>query len=126
MSGIVGIVNLTGSPIAPLDIVRRMSAAQAHRGPHELVVELPGVAFANRSHSALETDDVISGKSGHRIVCVCDGRLFNADALCGEAAISRATDGSPALILPSLWRKHGIAMCDRLRGQFAFAIWDER
>jgi asparagine synthase (glutamine-hydrolysing) len=126
MSGIVGIISLTGSLAAPPGVVRIMSAAQAHRGSHEVVVELPGVAFANRSHSALKKNDVISGELGHRIACVYDGRLFNADALYGEVASSRETNGCPALILPSLWRKNGIAMCDRLRGQFAIALWDER
>src|SRR3954447_19727185 len=105
MSGIVGIVSLTGSPLTRPGVVRRMSAALAHRGSHELTIELPGVAFAIRSHSALEMSDFISGEAGRRIACVFDGTLFNAEELCGEAAIDRQINGYPAAFLPSMWRK---------------------
>src|SRR5215207_11055835 len=100
MSGIVGIVSLKGSPIAPRDVVQRMSAALAHRGSHELVVELPGIAFANRSHSALENNAIISGELGHRIACVYDSRLFNADTLSREVASEREPNGCRLHILP--------------------------
>jgi asparagine synthase (glutamine-hydrolysing) len=126
MSGIVGILGLTGSATPPLDAVRRMSAAQAHRGSHEIVMELPGIAFANRSGLPIAADDCVSGEAGRRFACVVDGRLYNADELAADLRTKRDRESSYSQLLTLAWKKRGVAMCDQLRGQFAFALWDER
>jgi asparagine synthase (glutamine-hydrolysing) len=126
MNGIVGIVSLTGSKTPLSDIVRRMSTAQAHRGSHEAVVELPGIAMAIRSHLPAESCDYVFGDIGRRVACAMDGRLYNAETLGAALDAPKAHEHSYAQILAHAWTKHGAAVCEQLRGQFAFAIWDER
>jgi asparagine synthase (glutamine-hydrolysing) len=126
MSGIVGIISLTGSATPPLGLIRRMSDAQSHRGSHEVVIERPGVAFANRSHLSLSTSDMLSGQPNGQIISICDGTLFNRPTLARELHINGEVPAPYSQLLGALWQKYGAALCDRLRGQFAFAIWDER
>ena len=117
MSGIAGIVSMAGSRPVPHDAIRRMSTALSHRGSHELIVELPGVSLAQRSHSPIESSDVRTW--------VADGHLSNADDLCSELGVDWAPGTHWGRLLPLLFRRDGTAMCERLRGQFAFALWDE-
>jgi asparagine synthase (glutamine-hydrolysing) len=125
MSGIVGIVSLTGSPAPMLDVVRRMSAALAHRGFHDAVVELRGAVLANRWHSPLEENALLAGEAGRQIACVADGRLYNTEAMSRDLEASQTPDGHFARLLANSYSKHGLRLCERLRGQFAFALWDE-
>ena len=50
MSGIAGII---GRRPVPVDLVRKMSLAEAHRGGDESIIELPHAVMAMRSHSAV-------------------------------------------------------------------------
>jgi asparagine synthase (glutamine-hydrolysing) len=121
MSGIAGIVS---SRPVPVEAVRRMSAAQAHRGPREIVVELPGIALAFRSRAALAFDDVVHGQDCQRVAAVMEGQLYNADELA-DRDTNVAIRGSESLLLSALWQKKHEQLFDELRGQFAVAIWDE-
>ncbi len=126
MSGFAGIVSLTGAGRASLEAVRRMSAAQSHRGAHEAVVELPGIAMAMRSHSPIGDGDIVAGEIGRRHAWVTDGQVYNAASLTSEFGGSEdVPETNWGRLLPALWQRDGTAAGDRLRGQFAFALWDE-
>jgi asparagine synthase (glutamine-hydrolysing) len=118
MSGIAGIISLGGAPSAPADAIRRMSDAQAHRGSYEAIFEFPGIALAQRSASPI--DESIPR------AWVADGQIYNAEQLAGALGVLPEPVSHWGQLLPLLWRRDGVAMCDRLRGQFAFAHWDDR
>src|SRR6478752_1776142 len=121
MSGIAGIVS---SRPVPVDVVRKMSAAQAHRGAEESVVELPGIALAMRSHSAISSADVVHGDPGRRIAAFMDGTLYSSVELSSHADHSSEVARN-AKLLAVLWRKRADRLLEDLRGQFAVAVWDE-
>lgn len=121
MSGIAGIVS---SRPVPVEAVRKMSAAQTHRGPHEVTIELPGIALAFRSRAELTFDDVVHGQHGQRVAAVMDGQLYNAAELAGGDQ-NVAGSQSESRLLSALWNNKGEQLFDELRGQFTVAVWDE-
>ncbi len=121
MSGIAGIVS---SRPVPADVVRKMSAAQAHRGTNEVIVELPGIALAVRSHAAVTSADVVQGDSGRRVLAFMDGALYNAPARSNEIGSSSEVAAN-AKHLAAQWRERGLDLLQHLRGQFAVVVWDE-
>jgi asparagine synthase (glutamine-hydrolysing) len=131
MCGIAGMIDLSGRrPVAP-GALRAMAQAIVHRGPDEDgFLEQPGVGLANRRLS---------------IVGLADGRqpLFNEDRSVGvvyngelfdypeqkkalESRGHRFLTHCDTELLPHLWEDHGEAMFEKLRGQFAVALWDSK
>lgn len=125
MNGIAGVVSLTAARPVPREVVQRMSAAQAHRGSHEVIIELPEIALAVRSDSMLESDQTLAGQTGDRFAWALDGQLHNEKELRSELGATNHEENGGRLI-PELWERLGATMCERLRGQFALAVWDER
>jgi len=121
MSGIAGIIS-TGA--VPVDVVRRMSLAQAHRGGEESIIELPHAAIAMRSHSASGIEQLVHGPDGSRVAAVIDGQLYNRAELLKERAIYGG-NANDSKLLAALWEFRDGELLGDLRGQFAVAIWDE-
>jgi asparagine synthase (glutamine-hydrolysing) len=124
-------IDLVASRPVPEAPVQAMAKALYHRGPDEDgFLEGPGVALANRRLS---------------IVGLADGRqpLFNEDRSIGvvfngelfdypeqradlERRGHRFVTHCDTELLPHLWEEQGEGMFERLRGQFAIALWDQR
>jgi asparagine synthase (glutamine-hydrolysing) len=121
MSGIAGII---GSGPVPMDVVRRMSLAQAHRGGEESIIELPHAVLAMRSHSASGIGQLVHGAAGRRVAAVMDGQLYNRAELLKDLAID-AGDADDSKLLAALWETRDGERLGDLRGQFAVAVWDE-
>jgi asparagine synthase (glutamine-hydrolysing) len=131
MCGIAGIVNLSGpTAIDPL-VLRRMADAIVHRGPDEDgYLVRPGLGLASRRLSIVGLFD---GKQpiyneDRSVAVVFNGELFDYPERKAELqqrghAFRTHCDTE---LLPHLWEDHGEDMLVRLRGQFAFALWDER
>src|SRR5215813_6181831 len=131
MCGIAGILNLVDGLPPDLTILRRMGAVLEHRGPDGFAIE--------RDHHAglvarrLAIVDVSGGHQPYRneddsVIAVFNGEIFNYPDLRqdlvrhGHRFLSH-TDGE---VLVHLYEEHGEALCERLNGQFAFALWDRR
>ncbi len=131
MCGIAGLIDLSQQQrTAPEAIVRTMARAIVHRGPDEEGFYFrPGLALASRRLSIVGLADgqqPVTNEDG-KIVAVFNGELF--DHLEKRAELEarghRLVKHCDTEIIPHLWEEHQRAMFERLRGQFAIALWDE-
>ncbi|MBM4067724.1 MAG: asparagine synthase (glutamine-hydrolyzing) [Planctomycetes bacterium] len=131
MCGIAGIVDLRGSRSIEPGIARRMAAAIVHRGPDEDgYFDRPNLALSSRRLSIVGLQDgrqPITNEDGS-IAVVYNGELFDyperrADLVARGHVFRTHCDTE---LIPHLYEDHGEEMLDKLRGQFALALWDER
>src|SRR6185437_5291200 len=108
-----------------------MAGAILHRGPDEAgFFRAPGIGLASRRLSIV---DVADGRQPvwneeRSVVAVFNGELYDhreqrADL---EALGHNFRSSCDSEMLVHLWEEYGEAMFDRLRGQFAFALYDKR
>ena len=108
-----------------------MSATLVHRGPDRsgAYVDGPVVLAARRlSIIDLETGDQPIANEDGTLHVVQNGEIYNYREL--RRALERAghrfrTNGDTEVLL-HLYEEHGDTFAERLRGMFAFAIWDAR
>jgi asparagine synthase (glutamine-hydrolysing) len=129
MCGIAGIVNLTGSTAIDPEIVRRMADAIFHRGPDEDGYFFrPGLAMANRRLSIIGLADGRQPmhNEDRSVSVVFNGELFDYPEVRTEliAKGHQFRTHCDTELIPHLWEEHGEGMLERLRGQFAIALWD--
>ena len=131
MCGIAGIIDLVGQRPAPQGVVRRMARAITHRGPDEEgFLEQPGISLASRRLSIVDLADGQQPMTNEdrSLFVVFNGELFDyverREELVGQG--HRFRTHCDTEIIPHLWEDHSEAMWERLRGQFAIALWDER
>lgn len=124
MCGIAGIMRRGGAP-ADRAIVQRMIDALAHRGPDGEGIHLQGaVALAHRRLSIIDLqtgDQPFHDPAGNTLIG--NGEVYNyielrAD-LAGQVTFTTTSDCEPPL---HLFRRHGLAYADSLRGMYALAI----
>jgi asparagine synthase (glutamine-hydrolysing) len=129
MCGICGVIGFPGvAPETPF-VVRRMAQLIAHRGPdgegfHDM-------AHGSLGHRRLAIIDVDGGaqpmaSSDGRVVVVFNGEIYNFAGLRHELA-SRGhvfRTRSDTEVLVHGYEEWGDDVVDRLRGMFAFALWD--
>ena len=130
MCGIAGIVRWDGSPVPEQDI-RSMCSAIVHRGPDDEGVYLAdGVALGQRRLSIIDLEgghQPLSNEDG-TVWIVFNGEIYNYRELRRD--LERRghvfqTDSDTETIV-HLYEDEGARCVERLRGMFAFAIWDER
>ena len=110
-------------------LLHKMNESQFHRGPVEGGLHLePGVGFGHRRLSII---DLTSGQQplfneDHSVVVVFNGEIYNFQALMVELqglGHSFRTHCDTEVIVHA-WEQWGEACVPRLRGMFAFTIWD--
>jgi asparagine synthase (glutamine-hydrolysing) len=131
MCAIAGIVDV--APRADLrGIVRRMTALQKHRGPDgEGIYSSPHVALG---HCRLAILDLTAAghqpmaDPGKRFWITFNGEIYNYLELADELrTLGHAFRGrSDTEVLLAAYQQWGERCLGRLRGMFAFAIWDEQ
>jgi len=130
MCGIAGIVRWDGAPV-PEHEIRDMCSAIVHRGPDDEGVYLgDGVALGMRRLSIIDLEggrQPISNEDGS-VWIVFNGEIYNYRELrrdLEQRGHLFNTDTDTETIV-HLYEEHGARCVERLRGMFAFAIWDER
>ena len=130
MCGIAGIVRWDGAPVSEHEI-RDMCSAIVHRGPDDEGVYLgDGVALGMRRLSIIDLEgghQPISNEDGS-VWIVFNGEIYNYRELRRDLEYRGhvfRTDSDTETIV-HLYEEWGLHCVDRLRGMFAFAIWDER
>jgi asparagine synthase (glutamine-hydrolysing) len=131
MCGIAGMVDLAGRRALPEGAVRAMARALTHRGPDEEgFLHRPGVALASRRLSIVDLADGQQpvANEDRSVFAVFNGELFNhLEERAGlEERGHRLVTRCDTEILPHLWEESRHGLFERLRGQFAVALWDER
>ena len=132
MCGICGVAFPTGSN-RRLDraLVERMNATIAHRGPDgDGIFIQDGVGLGHRRLSIV--DPALGAQPMHirngDVQIIYNGEIYNHPTLMPElkaAGVQYKTRSDTETIL-HLYEREGREMPKRLRGMFAFAIWDTR
>lgn len=131
MCGIAGLFDTRGQRNFDPELIRRATTALAHRGPDgDGFFAAPGVSLGHRKLAII---DLASGsqpmhaKDGS-ITITFNGEIFNYKELRAELASkghSFATASDTEAIIEG-WREWGPKVVEKLRGQFAFALWDHK
>ena len=133
MCGIAGILQDTTAPPVT-DRLTRMHGAIAHRGPDGRGAWRSPGGHAAYAHTRLSIID--TSPAGHQPMAIADGRFtitYNGEiynfaelrrSLTGAGVAFRSNSDTEVIL--RLYESEGPAFVDRLRGMFAFAIWDER
>lgn len=131
MCGIAGIIDLRGERTVDPGVVEAMSAAIEHRGPDEDgFLFRRGIGWANRRLSIVGLADgkqPIFNEQGD-VAVVFNGELFDypeKKAFLEERGHLFQTSCDTE-VLVHLYEEYGERMLEHVRGQFAFALYDER
>lgn len=132
MCGISGRVNYrTGAPVDAA-VLTGMCDRLQHRGPDGAGVWSDGaVGFGHRRLAVIDPSS-----AGRQPLQACDGRftitfngeIYNFQELRGEleGQGARFTTRTDTEVILHAYARYGIECVQRLRGMFAFAIWDAR
>ena len=129
MCGISGIFDTQGTRPIARELISRINDSQAHRGPDENDVHLePGLALGHRRLSVI---DLAAGQQPlfndkGTVGIVFNGEIYNYRGLTAElqALGYRFRTRSDTEVIVHAWAAWGESCVDRLRGMFAFALWD--
>jgi asparagine synthase (glutamine-hydrolysing) len=131
MCGIAGIVDLAGHRTVADGIIQRMTQAIIHRGPDEEgYFQRPGVVLGSRRLSIVGLADgqqpVVN--EDRSVSVVFNGEFFDYPEKRAELEVRghRLVTHCDTEIIPHLWEESQEGVFERLRGQFALALWDER
>ncbi|WP_077034665.1 XrtA/PEP-CTERM system amidotransferase [Pelomonas sp. KK5] len=129
MCGITGIFDTRGKSDLDRSVLQRMNDSQQHRGPDEGSLHLePGLGFGHRRLSII---DIATGQQplfneDGSVAIVFNGEIYNYQELMTElqALGYRFHTKSDTECIVHAWEAWGEDCVQRLRGMFAFAIWD--
>jgi len=133
MCGIAGVYDLDDAGRASREAVSRMCSALVHRGPdsagfHAAPAGAPRVALGVRRLRIIDLstgDQPLFNEDGS-VVLVFNGEIFNFVELRRELearghAFRTGNDGETIV---HLYEEDGLELFRRLRGMYAFALWD--
>ncbi|KPD11757.1 asparagine synthase (glutamine-hydrolyzing) [Phaeobacter sp. 11ANDIMAR09] len=129
MCGICGAFSASGPPPASPQVVARMQAQLAHRGPDDegmFLDDRAALGFRRLAIVDLEGGNQPIANEDGSLHLICNGEIFNAPQLRKRlmARGHRFATGSDVEVLLHLYEDHGEALLDQLNGQFAFALYD--
>jgi asparagine synthase (glutamine-hydrolysing) len=124
-------VDLTGRRLVSADVLQAMADALYHRGPDEEgFFQQDGVSLASRRLSIVGLADgqqPITNEDGS-VAVVFNGEFFDYPERKAELAGRghRFRTHCDTELIPHTWEDHGEDVFAHLRGQFAFALFDQR
>jgi asparagine synthase (glutamine-hydrolysing) len=127
--GIAGLLSRQADQPPEPGLLKGMGDALAHRGPDaEGYLSEPGVGLVHRRLSIIDLasgDQPIANEDG-TLQVVFNGEIYNYQSLRAslEAKGHRFRTHSDTEVLVHLYEEHGEQLVQKLRGMFAFALWD--
>lgn len=135
MSGIAGAFRLrTLARRDSVDLVRRMLAVMAHRGPDQTALYRSGndsLVFGACRPAPLQKDAAtfcVAATESGSVHGVLDGEIYNSVALrhgLTFAGHALRGGGDDEIVVHS-FEQHGVDCLSRFNGRFALALWDDR
>jgi asparagine synthase (glutamine-hydrolysing) len=130
MCGIAGKVALDGRAVVDPSLLRQMTDAIRHRGPDDGGVWTDGtVGLGTRRLAIIDLSDrghqPMANEDGS-IRITFNGEIYNFQSLRRELESNGHVfqSGTDTETIIHLYEQDGLACLDRLRGMFAFALWD--
>lgn len=131
MSAIAGILSKdTHSDVK--EIVKKMCEIQSHRGPDgEGIILKNGVCFGHRKLEVAKSNTFISEpvfNEDKTVLITCDASIYNSHELRTSLIKKgrRLESDTDSEVILKLYEEFGIKCLEYLRGDFAFALWDEK
>ena len=131
MCGIAGIFAYRDAAprvdVAELERIRDAMAARGPDGKGAYVAPSGRLGLAHRRLSILDLSDAgLQPMHAGEASIVFNGEIYNYRALRAEleAKGRRFRTGTDTEVLLHLYAEHGVGMLKRLRGMYAFALWD--
>jgi len=129
MCGIAGLFDPVGLRAFDPALMRRINDVQSHRGPDADGLHLePGLALGHRRLSVI---DLATGQQplfseDGQVAIVFNGEIYNFQQLVPELRALGQTfrTRSDTEVIVNAWRAWGPDCVRRLRGMFAFGLWD--
>ncbi len=130
MCGLAGVLDLVHQPVADLgNVLRVMGELQRHRGPDGEGTWLHPNQHVGLAHRRLSIIDLANGNQpmgdGAGNWLAFNGEIYNYVELRRELGEEQFRTASDTEVILHAYRRWGPACVDRLRGMFAFALWDE-
>lgn len=132
MCGIAGFLARTAEARADREMAARMAVALEHRGPDGSGLHVDGpVALVHRRLAIIDLSPAaaqpMTNEDGS-VVLVANGEIYNHEELREEleARGHRFRSGSDNEVIIHLYEDIGAEVTARLRGMFAFALWDKK
>jgi asparagine synthase (glutamine-hydrolysing) len=134
MCGIAGILTSTDWTESNSEAIARLCRALKHRGPDDFGIWIDEAAGVGLAHTRLSILDL--SPAGHqpmrsqegRFTITFNGEIYNFREL--RAELEKLGDsfhtGSDTEVLLRLYERYGSSMLSKLRGMFAFCIWDQK
>lgn len=130
MCGVVGILRTSDRPLPRPAVMRRMLSTIEYRGPDdsgEYLDEDVQLGVVRLAIIDLKGGRQPSHGCADRVVSVYNGEIYNHHDLRAELvksghALSNECDSD---VVPHLYEESGTELVQRLRGMFAFALWDK-
>ncbi len=131
MCGIAGLFDLRGQRPFSRALMTTINDIQAHRGPDEADLHLePGLALGHRRLSVIDLATGLQPQfnADGTVAIVFNGEIYNYRELTAELkglgyAFKTRSDTE---VIVHAWEAWGEKCVDRLRGMFAFTIWDRK
>ncbi|MDY7041084.1 MAG: asparagine synthase (glutamine-hydrolyzing) [Chloroflexota bacterium] len=129
MCGICGVVNWDGAPVEE-ELIGQMASTLVHRGPDGQNVFVDG--HVGLGHTRLAVIDLSTAadqpmvNEDESLHIVFNGEIYNYRELRGQVAARghRISSQSDTEVILHIYEDEGPRCVERLRGMFAFAIWD--
>ena len=134
MCGIAGVMNATIGGADLESALNRMKSALRHRGPDDSGIWISPHGGIGLAHTRLSILDLSSAGhqpmqiSGGRLTITYNGEIYNFHELRAELEASGVVfrTSTDTEVILRLYEKEGAQCVRRLRGMFAFALWDEQ
>lgn len=131
MCGICGIYNEQSNKKIEQPVIDRMLAAIRHRGPDgsaSMMTERVALGFNRLSFLDLEGGMQPMQNEDRRITMVCNGEIYNyrelREELTAKGHVFRSQTDVEVIL--HLYEECGLSFPDKLNGQFAIALYDDR